>query len=310
MEILHKISPQKISWVKSNYEAFEKSGAIIENLYYPENVNELLELVRSFQTNNIPYSIIGYSSNTLFLPTFSATHVICTKKVNSWIETDDEIICDCGVNVSLLSKQMVKKGFVGFEGLTDLPGTLAAGIYGNCGCRGCTICGIVRHFTMLLPTGEVKEFSIDDLDLQYRSTALKRGTLNGVIIKIALRKIQGNAEKLKDIARKNHETRTNQQPSAANNLGTTIVGGSQLTFKGKLLIKLEQKISWLINENDRRKTFPILLKAIGKGKFAPYVYYWNRYMFLDAKSHIFFDEYMRFIKTIYKDASLEIEIKK
>lgn len=310
MKVQHDISPQKISWVKSNKEAFEKSGSLINNLYYPESRDELISLICEFQKKEKDFMIIGYSSNTLFLPSFSIDNMICTKELKNWYETDDTIVCDCGVNVANLSKQMVTKGHVGFEGLTDLPGTLAAGVYGNCGCRGCSINGLVQSFQLLLPDGSIKDLGVNDLKLAYRSTSLKRGELKGVILSVTLKKIQGNVEELLNLMEKNHQIRHNQQPSGANNLGTTFNGGSKLTLKGFLYKFLEKVVSIMYSNRDSRFTYPKVLKIMGKEKYVPYVYYWNRYMFFDETAHELFFEYSDFLKTLYKDTRLEIEIRK
>lgn len=310
MEILHNVSPQQVSWVKSNKEAFEKSGSTIENVYYPETIDDLTELVGSFYRTQKKFSLIGYSSNTLFLPSFAESNLICTKRLDNYSETDFCIECECGVNVSKLSKEMVQKGVKGFEGLTDLPGTIAAAVYGNCGCRGCSINELVSSFDLITPEGKIETLTTDNLNLQYRSSSLKRNELKGIITKIRLRKIFGNANELIQIADKNHQHRKKMQPSAANNLGTTFNGGSKTTLKGFLLKKIERIIGVITRTKDSRITYPKLLKLIGKEKFIPYVYYWNRYMFLDPKSHLLFPEYIDFVKSLYKDARLEIEIKK
>lgn len=310
MKVLHDVSPQKISWIKSNKDAFEASGASIDNLYYPESLEELKDLLRFFYTRGIDFTIIGYSSNTLFLPTFSAVHVICIKYLSKWYEEGDEIVCECGVNVANLSRKMVDKGYVGFEGLTDLPGTIAAGVYGNCGCRGCSVCHLVKRFTIFTPNGDIKSLTVSDLKLEYRSTSIKRGEIKGVILQVVLNKVLGNIDEIKALAEQNHKIRLQQQPSAANNLGTTINGGKKKTFKGYVYNILERIIRKFSANKDSRITFPIVLKLTGNAKFVPYVYYWNRYMFLDTKSHMLFSEYFELIKTLYKDARLEIEIKK
>lgn len=310
MKVLHSVSPQKISWVKSNKNAFDVVGSSIKNLFYPENIEELKNLLSSIYERNSEFTLIGNSSNTLFLPSFSADNVICTKELNKWYESEDEIICDCGVNVALLSRQMVEKGYVGFEGLTDLPGTIAAAVYGNCGCRGCSVCELVKCFTLLLPSGDIRTLCVSDLKLEYRTSALKRGEMQGVILQVVLNKKQGNSEELKAIAERNHHIRISQQPSGANNLGTTINGGKEPTFKGKLFIFLERFVKIIYGIKDSRKSFPIVLKITGNSEYVPYVYYWNRYMFNDEKSHILFPKYIDFIKSLYKDVRLEIEIKK
>lgn len=310
MEILHNISPQQISWVKSNKDAFEKTGALIENVYYPETVEELTELVCLLYRQGSTFTLIGYSSNTLFLPSYAESNLICTKRLANYSVSEFYIECECGVNVSKLAKDMVQKGYKGFEGLTDLPGTIAAAVYGNCGCRGCSVNELVSSFDLLTPDGNIETLTTAELNLQYRSSSLKKGELKGVITKIRLKKIAGNAVELMQIVEKNHQHRKKMQPSAANNLGTTFNGGSKTTLKGYLLKKLERITGIVTRTKDKRITYPRVLKLIGKGKFVPYVYYWNRYMFLDANSHLLFPEYIDFVKSLYKDARLEIEIKK
>ena len=203
---------------------------------------------------------------------------------------------------------MIKAGYVGFEGLTDLPGTIAGAVYGNSGCRHCSINELVTDVELLTDDG-IKHINVDNLKLSYRSTALKRKEIKGTIIRVCLRKCKGDSYKLIEIASKNHEHRKRFQPSGANNLGTTFNGGKRPTVKGRLLKLLEKLIQMMIFNRDSRHSYPIVLKCIGRGHFAPYVYRWNRYMFLDARSHVLFPEYVRFVRSLYKDVRLEIEIR-
>lgn len=308
MKIFNNEILQKVSWIKSNKSRLSQEGSIT-NLYYPENLEEFKELLSSFVRSNLSFDIIGYASNTLFLPTYRVENLICTIFVKDWYETETSIICDCGVNVSQLSKAMIEKGYKGFEGLTDLPGTIAAAVYGNCGCRGCSVLDLVESFSIMNSEGIISTLHVSSLMPSYRSTTLKRKELKGVILSVCLKKKQGDRQLLKSKAEENHRIRLAQQPSAANNLGTTINGGAKRTLKGLFFIYIEKLISILTLCKDRRNTFPILLKITGNSRYIPYIYYWNRYMFLDEKAHELFPEYFEFIKTLYKDARLEIEIR-
>ena len=309
MKLLHNISPYSISWIKSNKDAFEKEGNVIKNLYYPETQRELIDLLREMYSSGKDFSVIGCSSNTLFLPSYSAENVVCTTELNTWVETDDTIVCECGVNVPVLSRRMVEKGVVGFEGMTDLPGTIASGVYGNCGCRGCSVLSLLQEFKLMSEDGEIRTLHTQDLKAEYRSTSLKRGELKGVIIEVVLRKTSGDADDLKKKAAENHEYRRTHQPSAANNLGTTFNGGNVRTAKGCLYGFIEKLIAVTSPSKSARAKNAKLLKLVGQSKFIPYVYCWNRYMFLDAESHMIFQEYFDFLKSLYKDVRLEIEIK-
>jgi len=309
MKVLHSISTQGVSWVKSNKEELESNSAAITNLYYPESTDELVELIQKLTSEGETYELIGHSSNTLFLSSYHVDNLICIRDISSWHETDSEIICDCGVNVANLSKTLIKAGYVGFEGLTDLPGTVAGAVYGNSGCRNCSINELVTDIELLTDEG-IKHINVDDLKLSYRSTALKRKEIKGTIIRVSLRKCKGDSDKLIDIANKNHAHRKKYQPSGANNLGTTFNGGHCPTIKGRLLRLLENCIQIITFNKDLRHSYPLVLKCIGKSSFAPYVYRWNRYMFIDARSHELFPKYVKFVRTLYKDARLEIEIRK
>ena len=203
---------------------------------------------------------------------------------------------------------MIKAGYVGFEGLTDLPGTIAGAVYGNSGCRHCSINELVTDIELLTNDG-IKHINVADLKLSYRSTALKRKEITGTIIRVGLRKCKGDSDELIEIANMNHEHRKRFQPSGANNLGTTFNGGKRQTVKGRLFKLLEKCIQVITFNKDPRHSYPIVLKCIGKGSFAPYVYRWNRYMFQDARSHALFPEYVDFLHSLYKDVRLEIEIR-
>ena len=309
MKTIHNISAQTISWVKSNKEALEDNSNAISHLYYPETIDELIYLYDELTKSHEHFELIGYSSNTLFLPSYHIDHLICIRKVDSWRETESQIICECGVNVARLSKAMVNAGYVGFEGLTDLPGTIAGAVYGNCGCRGCSINALVDSVDLLTIDG-IKCIQVSELKLAYRSSALKRKELDGIILRVFLRKTKGDVKELQTLAEKNHQYRKDFQPSGINNLGTTFNGGKCLTLKGWIIKKAERCVQILSHNNDTRKSFPMILRIIGKSCFVPYVYYWNRYMFIDARSHELFPKYEAFLKTMYKDVRFEIEIRK
>ncbi len=309
MQKLQNISAQRVSWVKSNKEALEKNADAIKNLYYPETIDELKVLVNGFNEKNIKFDLIGYSSNTLFLPSYHIDHLICTKKLNHWEETDTTIVCDCGANVAQLSKEMVSKGYKGFYGFIDLPGTIASGVYGNCGCYNCEINALVDHFTLLTESGEIKTLHVEDLKLQYRSTSLKRHEINGVILQVVLKKIQGNAEEEQKKALDTHVERKATQPNAANNLGTTFLG-SQASSKMKIMNKIDGALRKICRIKDIKKRQNTVMKLMGAGKFLPYLFNRNRFMFYDVKAHQLFPEYIKYFKTLYTDGHLEIEIRK
>lgn len=309
MKHITNVSAQKVSWVKSNKDLLEANDGI-ENLYYPETTEELTGLINSLNNNNEDYDLIGHSSNTLFLPSYHIKHLICTKYLKNFSEDTDYIYCECGVPVSILSKYAVDKGYKGFEGLCDLPGTIASGIYGNCGCFGCTVLELVDSFTLLRSDGTEETLSVEELKPIFRSTALKRGELKGVIIGVRLKKVIGQVDEIKRLAVEAHNRRLATQPTGANNLGSTFNGGQKATFKGYLFKVVLLCLSKLYHHKQQRVYLPKALALFGKSQYSPYLWNWGRWMFYDEKSYELFPKYYEFLKTLFKDIRLEIEIKK
>lgn len=309
MKQFENVSVQKVSWVKSNKIKLEASCGVA-NLYYPETIDELKGLICSFYENKEEFDLIGHCSNTLFLPSYKTKHLVCTKHLSKYTEDDDFIYCECGVPVSILSKYAVEKGYKGFEGLCDLPGTIASGVYGNCGCFGCTVLELVESFTLLGNDGTEKTLRVADLKPSFRSTALKRGELKGVIIGVRLKKVLGQVDEIKRLAQQAHDKRKATQPTGANNLGSTFNGGQKATFKGYLFKVVLLCLSKLYHHKQQRVYLPKALALFGKSQYSPYLWNWGRWMFYDEKSYELFPKYYEFLKTLFKDIRLEIEIKK
>ena len=110
MKVRNNIPVYKISWLRY------ADGGTIGTYYEPENREELLNLCKHLYKEGKTFDIIGHTSNIYFLPSYSVDILVSTRKVNETIEDEDYIIADCGVSVSSLARQMVKKGIKGFAG--------------------------------------------------------------------------------------------------------------------------------------------------------------------------------------------------
>lgn len=306
----NNISAQKISWLKSSEKLLPKNNNAIRTLLYPESINELEKIVKDLYSQHKKFDIIGWSSNTLFMPSYKIDYLICTKKLNKWKEKDKLIICDSGVSVSKLARECVKKGYKGYYGLIDLPGTIAAAVYGNCGCFDCSISELLDHITFLNEEGNIVELYPEDLKPTLRSSVLKRKEINGVITKVYLKINKGNADEETKKANNVREIRHQTQPTGINNLGSTFVLGKELSKKGHRYYWIESNLrKWLRIKNERI-IFSMALTLIGGHKFTPYLFDLGRWMFYDTKSYDLLFKYERFIKTLFPKAHLEIEVRK
>ena len=289
-------------------------GGVAYSYYEPESLEEFKNLLSYLYREKSSFQVVGMTSNIYFKNTYNIEHLISTRKLTTWIETEDGIICDCGVSSSLVSRRMVDKGYKGFEGLIDLPGTIGGAIYGNAGCFGCLVSDLVESVDVLNPNGQVRTYSNKEIGFSRRMSNFKNGSICGVILSSKLKIEKGNATELKAIADKNHELRKQTQPAPKNNLGTIYCELGNRTKFGRIigivggvyfrLLKLKgydfAKRSYL------RELFE--LKLAGGHKCLPYLEK-GRFIWKDERADNVFEKYQKVINRLYRHPRLEIEIK-
>lgn len=109
-------------------------GGIANNVYYPENYDELIELVKSLDKK--PYWIIGGGSNLLINDAHNFDNVICTKNLDSsMIQTDqmDAFYFGASCRIQHVISFANSYGYGGIEELVSLPATFGGIIYMNAG---------------------------------------------------------------------------------------------------------------------------------------------------------------------------------
>lgn len=309
MIIKHNIPIYQICWL--NYA----KGGTIGTFYEPENLEELIDLARTLFLKKTTFDVIGHTSNIYFLPNYNADIIVSTRRLRNVIYGENTVTAECGTSVKTLARQMVEVGTIGFEGLIDLPGTVAASVYGNASCYNCSINKLLVSFDVLRPEGDVVTLFPADLQLSKRSSSFKRGEQKGIILTVTLNCKKGNSEEIKLKAQQNHHMRISKQPPSQNNLGSIYGDVEKWSILGTLLngivglygliyrLKCKDKV-----ELNKRKR-ALLLKLIGAEDIEPYLYNWNRYIWKDADAHRLFWKYHRKHQLLFKKSAFEIEIK-
>lgn len=303
MIVKNNIPIYSVSWL--NYV----KGGMIGTFYEPDNKEELIELCRSLYKENKSFDLIGHTSNIYFLPNYSVDIMVSTRRVKEVKYQDDLIIADCGASVKALAREMVNEGVKGFEGLIDLPGTVAASVYGNASCYNCSINNMLVSVEFLEESGEIITLKQEDLKLSKRSSALKRGEMGGVIISVTLRKEVGDAEKIRTLAQKNHENRIKKQPGPKDNLGSIYSVSKKWSVQGTFLHIIAKIISYLLKPAKQISTKNIILYMMGCKELIPYVWGWNRFIWKDEESHKLFWKYHQIHKKLFVNNEFEIVVK-
>ena len=266
--------------------------------------------------NDKVFLTIGHTSNIYFKNSFNIDNIIDTKQLTSYRIIDDEtLMCDCGVHMSKLSQYCVSQGFVGYEGMINLPGTVGGAIVNNSGCYRCGIDKVLKFVDLLTPDGNIVNISSKELGYTFRNSYLKNGIIKGVIVRAYLDiSNKGNIEILKRVAAENTNNRMETQDPPAYNLGTTLNCSYYKKNFRNIIIRITSRIL-IVSIKNTKKRSEILKKLIlfiyGRSYLDKFISNKRMSCFLwkDENADLYFDDYLKLIGDIYKHHTIEIEIK-
>jgi len=309
---LQQVSLKSKTWIKR--------GGIAGVWIQPESVDGLQEVCTYCYVHHLAFEIVGNTSNLYFLNDYCPEIVVSTIKVNHFIETDTELICECGVNIASFAVFCVERGIVGYEGFVGLPGTVGSASYNNAGCYGCVMCDVVLRVEVLGEDGKIYVLNNKELGYTNRSSVLKRGVVKGVILRCYLKKqMTSSPESLVHIASENQKHRKIYGAGYKQNLGCVFASGyenivKRMPFYLQIVYRSINKLCAvfklpLLKRQKIKKD--LLLFLYRKNDLAPYIADCGILYFLwkDDKADRKFWEYVDFYQKISGCKDLEIEIK-
>lgn len=295
-----------------------ENGGTISHYYLPQTTHELIDICGEFYRTGKKFDIVGHTSNIYFLPDYHVDNMVSTRNLKHFEIVGDVLSVECGVSVRLLAQQMTEKGYEGFEGLIDLPGTVGAAIYGNAGCYNCSLNEMLIDCDLLTPKCEIVKLEKHDLKIGKRTTVLKSGEAKGIVISARLRLKSGDAEFLKKRAKQYHAHRIQTQPGPKDNLGSIYSAESESpTLFGYSLMAIAKVYTsicslWIKDEDRlKQKKKDCLFALLFAKKLKPYIYgwTWNRFVWKDKNAHSLFWKYNRLHRRLFKNNDFEIVIK-
>ena len=139
-------------------------------LVYPDNREELSELLQYANRENIPAFFTGSGSNILVWDDGFDGFVISLRKTfKRLIITENyQIIAESGVMLGTLVKDAIRANIGGLESLVGVPGTLGGALIMNAGAFGSEISNYFEEAKTMTLDGYMKTYTKKDVDFSYR----------------------------------------------------------------------------------------------------------------------------------------------
>lgn len=288
-------------------------GGVVQFWIKPDSIEKIKSIVSYLYKTQINFYVVGATSNLYFQNDYHPEVVISTLRINKIAINKDYVVAECGALSSKLSVECIKNNIEGFEGFTTIPGTIGGAVCNNSSCFNSCIDELVDHIEVITKNGCIN-LNKNDLNYKRRSSIFKRKEIEGVILRVFLKKqIALNPELLIKNTEKFKYYRKKYQEKPQHNLGSVF---AEIELKNTLQImiwKMFKKLLKIIHiKKDKQLKLNKQLFFIIHGKFKMSYYVsdfsFNCFVWKDHKADVMFFKYKSFIERISKKAELEIEI--
>ena len=155
------------------YTWFRLGGAA-EYFAEPTNLDELVQLVRSCHTMDLPVRVIGGGSRVL-IPDEGVQGLVIQLSAPAFGKIEahgDRITAGGGARLGHLVATAVRDGLAGLEALVGIPGTVAGALRGNADSHGAAIGHWTVSANVLTRQGELRTREQDELRFSYGESSL------------------------------------------------------------------------------------------------------------------------------------------
>lgn len=152
---------------------YTKVGGAADYLAFPRNQYELKRIVTFANAQEIPWMVLGNSSNIIvrdggiegFVIMFDQFHDI---RVNGYV-----IEAEAGAKLIDVTHVARYHSLTGFEFACGIPGSIGGAVYMNAGAYGGEIAHILQSCKVLTPEGEIKTLTVEELAFGYRHSKIQ-----------------------------------------------------------------------------------------------------------------------------------------
>ncbi len=163
-------------------------GGPADVLITVESADELARTIKLLQKQEIDYILLGGGSNVLVSDRGVRGVVVLNRAKGVRFHGGDQpsVTAESGVIFSNLANRCAVKGLSGLEWAATVPGTIGGAVYGNAGAFGGDMAGNLVWAELLTENGR-ERFTAEQMGYGYRTSLLKRGELDGIVLCAELR---------------------------------------------------------------------------------------------------------------------------
>lgn len=208
------------------------------NLYEPQTVSELQELLQRLQSEGLNFRILGAGSNILAPDRGMVDPVI---KLAGSLDgefnfikqiEDDSVSVGSARSLMRLSREVSRLGLAGLEFAGGIPASVGGAVRMNAGAHQGEMSQVIKSVTYLDSSGEIRIVEVGQIDFAYRKTSLPEEAL---VIATDLKLLAGDADEIAERQKSCLDYRKKTQPLQLPSAGSIFKNPNAELFAGKLI---------------------------------------------------------------------------
>ncbi len=152
-------------------------GGMATDVYFPENIEEMVEVVRLHRAQGRRFWIHGGGANTLFPDGEIRLPIISTSEMTATFRDGNTVFAEAGKIMDAWVLELLREGLGGIECLSGIPGTLGGALFMNAGAYGQEISDHLHSVTVLTRDSRVVEIPKAECGFGYRRADALRETV-------------------------------------------------------------------------------------------------------------------------------------
>jgi len=191
-------------------------GGPADAVVFPEDVEDLCQLVRQAGAATVPIFVIG-GTNVLIRDRGIrgiVVHLKHFKKIRD--EPDDIVFAEAGVRMPILLKYAINRSLSGLEWAAGIPGTVGGGVIMNAGTRLGEMKDVLHAIELVDGRGSLRIRQAADLLFGYRRAQVPKGVIVGAWFQLT----HSTRKKIEALTKSYLQYRKNTQPLTLPNAGS------------------------------------------------------------------------------------------
>ncbi|MBX5490687.1 MAG: UDP-N-acetylmuramate dehydrogenase [Chloroflexi bacterium] len=180
---------------------------------------EVVTALQAAHALGVPCRLIGGASNLLIADAGVAGLVI--KLSMSGVRFIEDpggperviVVAAAGCQLASLARQCARRGLAGLVWASNVPGSVGAAVVNNAGAFGGCMADVLVRALVVDPQGQARYYTPAELAMEYRSTRLKAGALQGAVLEAELALTRADPRELEQQLAQVRERRRQSQPS-------------------------------------------------------------------------------------------------